>query len=213
MPESVRPVDALVDVQLEAIKALAQGFDKIDSSDDGSLHRETLVALAKIVAAADSSAAVKIAGLQSIGDYAVRNSSNYLAPSHRLPSVQKEAVDVIADAADREDDLKVKEAGLDQVARRLELLDKSNEGEIHGQAVDAILKIAMSVVVDKDDLAAAALVKKAIDLLSEYANRNSNNYLAPSHRLPSVQEKVKGYIELIATTAGVEKFADLNQKT
>ena len=205
MPEPIMETPVAT-IQVEAINALARGFDKRDYAN-GAEHRGMLETLTRSIATADNSD-VKTEGIRKLGDYSVRTSVDTHSEYLQVKSVQDEAVDAIATISAEDPDIKVKDAGLEQVARRLDLRDYRN-GEVHSGAIDAIRRIATSATVKEGDQTAAPMVKKAIDILSGYSTRTSVDTHSEYLQVKSVQEQAKGIIHLITSTVGVEKFSDL----
>ena len=191
-------------IQLDAVKTIALGFEKKDFHK-GQNHRETLQAVSSsIVNSTDRQ--VKIAGLEILGDYASKDYAGQ-GVHLRFPAVRAATVETIATISCDDEDNAVKLVGLDQVSRRLDIY-KGTDGEDHDQAVEAIRKIASSVVAKDGRQAELSVINKAMEVLGAYAARK---YGSTKDDLFShvVQQKALDAINFLTTTMGVEKLTDL----
>jgi len=183
-------------VQIEAIKKVAEGFNKADFN--GRLHSEVAESVARNIVIAEEEP-VKVEGLKVLGNYASATGRDW----EYVPQVQEKVVDQIAAIGQGEPSIPVKGEALTQIARRFDKADFN--GRTHGQAVDAMRKVASSVTVTEQNSPQAELVNKAIDRLGAYASATGRDW----EYVPQVQSKARAAIDYISATAGVAKLTDL----
>ncbi len=186
----------LSEIQSVTILNLAEKFKAFDRT--GESHEKIADSILKIVSNAKDPA-VRRKGLALLGNYADDFGYDY-----GIPQVQDKIIDKIASIAAQDPDAAVKDNVLSTIIYRFDQPDSS--GERHGQAVEAIKKIAASVTVSEDSSPEKTLiVKKAIDKLASYVKGLTTG----REYFPEAQSKAKEAVDYLIATVGVEKFEHL----
>lgn len=186
----------LSEIQQGAMRKLVEGFKRQDYS--GQLHRQIVKSLTtNIVNAKDPM--VRAEGVTLLGLYANGLGHGWCC----RPELQAEILDTLASVGEKETVMEVKEATLEQLAIRLE--QPNPGGRIHGQAVQGIRRMALSVTVTKKDSPEADFISHALDRLSAFVNRKGNER---SYR-PEIQSQAISEMDYITATAGVASLEDL----